>query len=305
MDICGKPALQRVIERLRAAKKLDDVIVATTTNAADDAIISLCDELNCNHYRGSEEDVLSRVLETARAFDVDVIVEITADCPLIDWNHVDALVEMHINSDCDMTSNIVERSFPRGYDIRVFNREALERVNQECDNAIDRQHVSTWMYLNPKGKANYTVQNWKAPPDQNRPDLDITLDTPEDLELIKWLYSFEKQGYNLSNGLDCREVINLIDHYPGQYEKVARVQRKDYFIELFEVCGCGSVFALQNMEWADDPHGNGTIEAIANIEQAVLNGTPTKKAKPVGILNKPKGAKKQDEPKKRVRKKKI
>lgn len=233
IDICGKPALQRVIERLRAAKNLDDVIIATTTNEKDDPITDLCEKLGCSYFRGSEEDVLSRVLEAARQFEVDVIVEITADCPLIDWNHVDILVGQHLNNNYDMTSNIIERTFPRGLDIRVFNREALERVNREVDNVVDRQHVSTWMYLNPKGKENYTVASVVAPPEQNRPDIEVTLDTPEDLDLIRFIYGFESQGYNLA--LTCEEVINIIDSYPDMYAKVAKIQRKDYFDELRDI----------------------------------------------------------------------
>ena len=232
VDICGKPALQRIIDRLRAAKILDDIIIATTTNEKDDAIIDLCEKLGCSCFRGSEEDVLSRVLEAARQFEVDVIVEVTADCPLIFHEHIDSLVQQHLTNNCDMTSNIIERSFPRGYDIRVFNREALERVNNEVDNPIDRQHVSTFMYLNPKGKLNYKVQNWLAPTGQNRPDIEVTLDTPEDLELIRWIYGFESQGYNVD--LTCQNVINLLDTYPYMLEKVKKIQRKNYYQELEE-----------------------------------------------------------------------
>jgi spore coat polysaccharide biosynthesis protein SpsF len=230
IDICGKPALQRVIERLRAAKLLDDVIVATTTNAKDDAIISLCESLGCNYFRGSEEDVLSRVLEAARQFKVDVIVEITADCPLIDWTHVDHIVKLFLEGGYDHVSNVIERTFPRGYDIRVFSRDALELTNKEVDNPIDRQHVSTWHYLNPKGKQGYKCLNWSAPPGQNRPDIEVTLDTPEDLELIRWLFTFNGQGYNMA--LTCEQVIGILDTYPHMLEKVKKIQRKDYFQEL-------------------------------------------------------------------------
>jgi len=230
IDICGRPALQRVIERLRAAKLLDDVIVATTTNESDDPIISLCESLGCNYFRGSEEDVLSRVLEAARQFEVDVIVEITADCPLIDWNHVDHLVKLFLEGDYDHVSNVIERTFPRGYDIRVFSRDALERTNAEVDNQIDRQHVSTWHYLNPEGKKGYKCLNWAAPPGQNRPDIEVTLDTPEDLELIRWLFTFNGQGYNMA--LTCEQVIGILDTYPHMLERVKKVQRKDYFAEL-------------------------------------------------------------------------
>lgn len=258
--ICGKPALQRVIERLRAAKTLDDIIIATTTNEKDDPIIDLCESLGCSYFRGSEEDVLSRVLEAARQFGVDVIVEVTADCPLLDWNHVDSLVQQHLANNCDMTSNIIERTFPRGYDLRVFNREVLEQVNQEVDNPVDRQHVSTWMYLNPKAKGNYLIQNWMAHPEQNRPDIEVTLDTPEDLELIRFIYGFESQGYNLA--LTCEEVINIIDSYPDVYTKVGSVQRKDYFAELEE---CYAFLGF--------------------VEDKILNGNPTRTEEPIGIFS--------------------
>jgi spore coat polysaccharide biosynthesis protein SpsF len=231
IDICGKPALQRVIERCRASN-VDDVIVATTTNEADNAIANLCESLNCHCYRGSEEDVLSRVLEAAKFFEVDTIVEITADCPLIDWNHINFLLDYHRMNLSDMTTNILERDFPRGYDIRIFDTTTLEKVNQECDNPIDRSHVSTWIYLNPEGKKNYKVSHWQGSFETNRPDIEVTLDTPEDLELIRFLYSFEGQGYNLE--LNCEQVISLIDTYPEMYKKVAEIHRKDYFQELQE-----------------------------------------------------------------------
>jgi len=230
LDTCGKPALQRVIERLRAAKCLDDVIVAMPEGKNDDELAAFCEKMGYSYFRGDEEDVLSRVLEAARNFQVDVIVEVTADCPLLDWNHVDHLVKLFLSGDYDFVSNVGERTFPRGYDIRVFSREALERANRDCGNAIDRQHVSTAMYLNPTTKQNYKCLNWPAPAGQNRPDIEVTLDTPEDLELIRWIFGFETQGYNLE--LTCQNVINLLDTYPDQYAKVAKIQRKDYFQEL-------------------------------------------------------------------------
>lgn len=256
IDICGKPALQRVIERVRACKKLDYIIVATTENKQDDAIKEICQENGVNCFRGSEENVLDRVLKAAQKFDIDVVVEITADCPLIDWNHINTLIDMHLNNDCDMTTNILTRQFPRGFDIRIFNKEALERVEKEVDNDIDRQHVSTWMYLNPKGKVNYKVQNWDAPCEQFRPDLEFTLDTPEDLELIRWIYSFEKQGYNLA--LTCQEVINLINIYPSVYEKVSKIQRKDYFQELEEAYKQPKAERSENEKECSDNRSRGT-----------------------------------------------
>ena len=231
MDLAGKPALQRMIERLRESNQLNDIIVATTINKTDDPIVELCEKLNCNYFRGNEDDVLDRVLKTAQNFNVDVIVETTGDCPLIYWQHIDHLVGLHMKNDADLTTNILTRSFPRGYDLRIVDTKTLERVQLEVDNDIDKQHVLTWMYLNSKGKHNYKVQNWKAPMGQFRPDIEVTLDTPEDYQLINTLFAMG-QDYKLD--LTCHDVINLIDTYPHIHQQVKKIERKDYFQELKE-----------------------------------------------------------------------
>ena len=257
INIGGKPVLQRVIERCRAAKSLNDVIVATTTNEADNAIVELCERLNCHCYRGSEDNVMLRVLEAAKAFNIDVICEITADCPFIFWEHIDTLVNWHLSNDADITSNIIERTYPRGFDIRVFYTKTLEKAYSEVDNSVDKEHVSTWLYLNPESSKNYTWANLKAPSNENRPDLEVTLDTPEDLELIRFLYGFENQGYNMA--LTCAEVINLIDTYPMMYNKVEKVKRKNYFEEL------DNVTKSKTQEKLEEP-GTTTIQSVTDIK---------------------------------------
>lgn len=232
MDLAGKPALQRMIERLRESKHLDDIIVATTINKTDDPIVELCEKLGCNYFRGSENNVMKRVLSAAKEFNIDVIVDLTGDCPLIDWNHINTLVNMHLDNDYDMTTNILKRTFPIGYDIRICNTKALEKAYKEVDNDIDLEHAFTWIYLNPKGKQNYKVQNWSAPIGQNRPDIEITLDTPEDYNLINTLFAM---GQNYKLDLTCQDVINLIDTYPHIYQQVKKIERKNYFQELEEV----------------------------------------------------------------------
>jgi hypothetical protein len=136
--------------------------------------------------------------------------------------------------------------------------EALGRTYLECDNIVDRSHVSTWQYLNPKGMKNYKCLNMIAPLYQDRPELEITLDTPEDLELIRFLYGFEGNGYNLD--LTCEEAIGLIDTYPSMYEKVAKIKRKYYFVELAEC------YAKQ-------------------LEDRIINGDPSGIKEPIGIFN--------------------
>jgi spore coat polysaccharide biosynthesis protein SpsF len=232
MDLAGRPALQRVIERVKVSKLLDDIVIATTENKADQPIVELCEQLNCNYFRGSENNVLERILGAAKAYQADIICELTSDCPLIFWGHIDHLINLHMQDypEYDMTTNILTRTFPRGFDLRVVNIEALGKSYKEIDNKIDLEHALTWIYLHPEGSKNYKVLNWEAPPGQRRPDLEFTLDTESDHELLGWIFSFGGNGYNLE--LNPTQIIGLMDTYPHMLQKIKAIKRKDYFQEL-------------------------------------------------------------------------
>lgn len=275
MPLAGKPNLQRMIERVRTGKLLDGIAIAITTNPQDDCLVDFCLANNVECFRGSENNVLERLIGAARATNTDTVVEATSDCPLIWHEHIDYLIDLHMQSypEYDLTTNILTRTFPRGFDLRVVNIEALEKAYKEIDNQPDFEHALTWLYLNPKGREGYKVQSWEALDNQRRPDLEFTLDTESDLELLSWIFSFESQGYNLE--LNPVQIINLIDTYPGQYAKVARVERKDYFAELAEWYEQNNAITFaQNQEWIDAPD---------NI------------AKPIKVKKQDEGAKKQDD----------
>jgi spore coat polysaccharide biosynthesis protein SpsF len=269
MDINGKPALQRVIERVRGSKLLDGIVIATTINKDDDCIEKFCQTQNVECCRGSENNVLERIIKAARQSGADIIVELTSDCPLIWKDHIDALINAHMYDypKFDMTSNVEIRSFPRGFDLRIVNIEALERSEKEIDNDLDLQHALTWIYLNPKGKEGYSRFNQVAPPNEHRPDIEITLDTAEDLELLRFIYAFEGQGYNLE--LTPEQIIGIINDYPMMYKKVAEIKRKDYFAEL--------------QEWYD-AHKNDEVkkknEPVPSINNR--NGRAGKRGRPAG-----------------------
>ena len=93
LDLAGKPALQQLVERLRRSRYLDEVVVATTDRPTDDPVAEMCRQIGCSVFRGSEDDVLARVLGAANSVSGDLIVEITGDCPAVDWRHVDQLIE--------------------------------------------------------------------------------------------------------------------------------------------------------------------------------------------------------------------
>lgn len=224
LPLGGKPVLQNIIERLRRSKYIDDVVIATTTNQADDAIIELCDSLGCSYYRGSEDDVLSRVLEAAKKFETDIIVELTADCPLCDWHIVDKLIEEIDNK--DYVSNVMTRTMPRGLDVQIFWTKILEKVNEEVDNNVDRTHVSTWIYKNPKNYGRYTTHNFGLN-GLDYSDLRLTLDTEEDYQLLKLIY--EAMDDNI---FSLGDILNLFKVYPELPLINKHIPQKSYYEEL-------------------------------------------------------------------------
>lgn len=293
MNLAGKSNLQRMVERVKASKLLDGIVIAITTNPQDDCLVDFCLENGVEYFRGSEDNVLERIIRAAKATNTEIVVEMTSDCPLIFWEHIDCLVDLHMKNypNYDMTTNILTRTFPRGFDLRIVNIEALERSQTEIDNSIDLEHALTWIYLNPRGSKNYKVLNWEAPPGERRPDLEFTLDTESDRELLNWIFGFESQGYNLA--LTCQDIINLIDTYPGMYAKVAKVPRKDYFQELQE--------AYDNM-----PKGGfaETNKAMLHKDTVVPKAIADKINESVEKLKRSK-KKNGSEPKKRGRKTKV
>lgn len=220
MEGCGKPLLQHMIERLRKSNHLDDVIVATTVNKTDDAIVELCSDIGCNYYRGSEDDVLLRVLEAAKAFSVDVIVETTGDCPFIDWRHIDKLIEIYQSDEYDFVSNCTVRSFPDGFDIRVFSQVGLSEVNDISQDHLDHEHVAIYF---PRHPEKYRCYNMLASGEEKRPDLEVTLDELGDYKLIKNVFD---ALYQNNNDFSCVDVIQYLNNNPQLLQFTEDIKRK-------------------------------------------------------------------------------
>ncbi len=220
LDLCGKPSLQHIIERLRRSKFIDEIVIATTINKTDEPIIDLCKDINCKFFRGSEDDVLLRVLDTAKSVNADIIVEITGDCPVIDWRHSDFLIEQFFSDKYDYASNTIERTFPRGFDTQVFPVHVLDEVNVLTQDIIDHEHVSLYIYRHPE---KFKLYNWVAPKELYHPEFEITLDTKEDYILIKSIY---EELYTINNDFDCKDVIQLLKQKPELLEYIKDIRRK-------------------------------------------------------------------------------
>jgi spore coat polysaccharide biosynthesis protein SpsF len=223
MEAGGKPMLEILLERLRKAGSLDDIVVATTVRPSDDPIASLCSRLQVHCFRGSEENVLERVCGAAQEFGADTLVEITGDCPLVDPWQVDHAVAFFQSvypgsryvSNCEPLGNA-----PVGMNVQVFRAEDLSNVLAGNPDEMDREHVSYHFYRKESG-ARYLPRyiNYDAP--LNRPDIWVTLDYKEDFELIKELY---EACSALSDNFGIREVIEWVDLHPGIHERCKKLR---------------------------------------------------------------------------------
>lgn len=181
--LAGRPMLALMIERLLRAPEVDQVVVATTVDPACDPIAALAGELGVGCFRGSEDDVLLRVLEAARHFGADLIAETTGDCPLIDPAAAGRTIRAAIAGGWDFCSN--QRAYPRGLDVRVFPTAVLAEVNRLTSDQADHEHVSIYIKDHPE---RYRV-HWLPP--ELPPEvlaLRLTVDTPEDFALVSRVF---------------------------------------------------------------------------------------------------------------------
>lgn len=217
--LAGKPALERVIERLKKSRHIHQIVVATTVNDTDLPIVDLCRELGVSVFRGSENDVLSRVLDAAKSAEADLIVEITGDCPLIDPAIVDQCIELFQSGNFDYVSNVMERTFPAGLATQVFPYSVLADVSSKTTDIEDREHVSLYIYTHPE---TYRLNNLAAPAELKHPEIILTLDTPEDYTVLSTIYD---NVYPKNPNFTTQDVLDYLKKNPDLAKLNERIKR--------------------------------------------------------------------------------
>ena len=222
-DICGKPMLLWHVERLRRSRLLQDVVVATTVNPADDPIVAFCEKYHVKYYRGSEHDVLNRVASLIKAFNIDVHVEFFGDSPLTDAGIIDEIVEFYLGhkNEYDFVSNSIKTTYPPGQEVLVYRGSALVEADLSVnkDDPL-REHVSIHMTQHPD---KFRLCNLEAPERYHFPELYLEVDEPSDFELISRIIEhFHKKGCSYF-GLD--QIIDFLSQHEewiGLNQKVTR-----------------------------------------------------------------------------------
>lgn len=214
----GKSMLWHLIERLKLAKKIDEIILAIPDTKENDVLEKFAKENNLKYFRGSEKDVLLRYYETAKAFKVDIIARITSDCPLIDPETVDKVVAEHLRSKADYTANVLKRTFPKGLDVEVLSFEALEKSFKETKERSDREHVTLYIREHPEKFKRVNLENEK-----NLSHLRWTVDEKEDLEFVREVY---KRLYKGGKIFLTKEIVELLKKEPKLIEINKEIKRK-------------------------------------------------------------------------------
>ena len=202
-DICGKPLIQHVFERLSYSKCIDKIILATTNKKQDDSLSEFIIRLGFDVYRGSENNVLSRYHEAANKFKANIIVRVTGDCPLIDPKVVDSVINYFKDKEYDYVSNITPPSYPDGLDTEVFSFFSLQKAQDLAILSSEREHVTPFIIKNPQI---FKIGNFLNP-FMNLSDHRWTVDTVEDLELVKKIY---KNLYLNHHLFDMEEIYNFL-----------------------------------------------------------------------------------------------
>lgn len=222
-DIHGKPMLAWVVERTRKASSVSEVMVATTSDPSDDMIEQVCRQMNVPCFRGNIYDVLDRYYQAAREAQADVIVRITADCPLIDAGLIDMVVQRFLEEKVDFAANRLpppyQRTYPIGLDVEVVSFTALQRAWQEAREKHEREHVLPYLYESP-GRFKTLMVDHETDLGSYR----WTVDTFEDLEFIQKLFTLLPDTENFT----WLDVLKIVEKNPQLSEINAGVSHKTF-----------------------------------------------------------------------------
>lgn len=218
--IQGDTMLARVVGRLRAATRIDDVVIATSLRSDDDAVVHEAGRLGAGVHRGSESDVLDRFLGAARAYRADAIVRVTSDCPLVDPGVIDRVVAA-LGRDVDYASNTHVRTFPRGLECEAFHRDTLERIARIATSAPAREHVTAYLMERPE-----LFQTRQVVADDDCSDLRWTVDTIEDLTVVRALYAAIAEHGSMT--MPYRQLVDLARARPELAAVNAHIVQKPW-----------------------------------------------------------------------------
>ena len=197
LPISSKPMLQYVIERVAHSQQLDQFLVATSTEASDDAIEKFCTTMQVDCFRGNLSDVAHRFLTASQQYGWEAVVRICGDSPLIDPRLIDQAVEIFLSGEYDLVTNTLERTFPKGQSVEVIRMSTFRDAHPQFETPGEREHVTEYFYTN---NDQFRIHNFVS--GHNSGTLQLSVDTPDDFQTVEtiirsmqrphWEYGWEE-----------------------------------------------------------------------------------------------------------------
>ena len=219
LPLCSKTVLEVMLDRLD--KFVKNIIIATTDDGSEKPIIELCEKKRLRFFRGDTNNVLDRYYKTAAFFGAkegDTIVRLTSDCPLIDQEILQKMLDEFKKSECDYLSNTIERTFPRGLDIEIFSFETLKKAYENAKTKFEKEHVTT--YIHTTHKEEFMICQYKNK--DNNSKYRLTLDEEADYEAIKEIYKL----LECKTSFSYEELLEVLKKNPKVYEINSHIAQK-------------------------------------------------------------------------------
>jgi len=204
----GITVLESLLNQLNYSKLFNDKIIATTSNSEDDVIFNFCKSKEIKCYRGSQDDVLDRYYNCAKKFSINTIIRITSDCPLMDPQVVDAVIDFYLKNSYDYVNNCYNRTYPYGNDVEIFSLKVLEKVWEKATKPSEREHVTPYIYNNPDEFSLGWIEN-----KENLSEFHWTIDRKEDLIFVQNIFKKISKRPIL-----MKDIIDVIKDDPSLLE---------------------------------------------------------------------------------------
>lgn len=217
------PVIEFIINRLKKSKEIHEICVATTKNEEDDVLADFLKGIGIQVYRGSDWNVLERVIEAGKALRADILVEVTGDCPFVDSELLDYMLDLLRSNDLEYVSNNFKVTYADGFDLQVYYYETLKRLADMNVSHLEKEHVTMKIRQEPQL---FKTLNLIAPEKFRRPNYSVTLDTYEDYEVIKVIFEHMKAQYNDRYGI--AEITDFLDKNPQISKMNGNVPRKGF-----------------------------------------------------------------------------
>lgn len=223
MALAGNTLLGHLVRRVQACRQVSEIIIATTTNPGNDAIVAFANSNNLKYFRGSEEDVLDRFYKTAIRYNAEAVVRVTPDCPLLDPSIVDTIIAKYQEGPYDYVSNVITPTFPDGLDVEVFSFQSLEKAWKEAKLPSEREHATSYIIKHPERFRLFNVMKSGGDLSWMR----WTVDTRQDYEFVQEIFSKIPNNESIFH---MEDVIKVLENHPELMELNGTIKRNKGYI---------------------------------------------------------------------------